>query len=360
MSDQEVLNRIGEEVDRFISIDITGRGLIRVLYDAARASNSGRPLSLTAAERLAQATTAQQPVIIATGLPLRGWFSPALGETDGHVGAATLARAVFVGLKALPVLICEEEQVPLLRACVRGAGLIPSSFEEIEAARRSPHAVHVSYRPIPAAVVQGFPADEGKADEESHRLLSRKPAAVISIERQGANVKGVYHYGRGEANISEIMAKVDRLFERAQAGGVLTIGIGDGGNEIGMGRIKEAIRKHILFGAKCACPCQAGMAPEFAPDVLVSATASNWGAWGIEACLAAITGDLRVLHSPEMELNVLRACIDAGGLDGVTGFGEPRVDGLPGTLCASMLEILHTIVREGLKPDPLFQYSEPR
>jgi len=238
--EEKILQQIGEAVDRMITVDVSARGLIQSLYDGARASLENQPLALTAARRLADATKEGQPIIIATGLPVRGWFSPALAENDGPVGAATLARAVYVALNAIPVLICEEEQVPVLRACVRAAGLTPATWEQIVAARTSPEAV--PGRGIPAAVVQGFPADDGEAKQAVKMLLDKSPAGLISIERQGANAKGVYHYGRGEANKREIMAKIDLLFEEAKARGILTIGIGDGGNELGMGRIKELIQ----------------------------------------------------------------------------------------------------------------------
>jgi hypothetical protein len=192
---------------------------------------------------------------------------------------------------------------------------------------------------------------------ETRRRPARRPAGLVSIERQGANAKGVYHYGRGEANRQEVMAKVDLLFEEARAAGILTVGIGDGGNELGMGRIREAVRAHVPFGGQCACPCGAGMAPEMVPDVLIAATVSNWGAWGIEACLAALAGDERVLHPASMELDVIHACTAAGAVDGATGFVEPYVDALPALVCASLVEVLHTIVRNGLNPPALFRMT---
>jgi len=354
VTDERVLQRIGEAVDRMITVDISARGLIRSLYDAARVSSQDQPLALTAARKLADASKAGQPIIIATGLPVRGWFSPALAENDGPVGAATLARAVYVALNAVPILICEEEQVPVLRACVRAAGLTPASWDQIVAAKASPDAV--PGRGIPAAVIQGFPADDHEAKTQAELLLAKGPTGLISIERQGANAKGVYHYGRGEANKREIMAKVDLLFEEAKSRGILTIGIGDGGNELGMGRIKDLIRERVPYGGKCQCPCGIGMAPEFVPDVLICATVSNWGAWGIEACLAAVTGNTHVLHEPTLELEVIRACTDAGGVDGLTAFIEPLVDALPAQMCANIVEILQAIVTNGLNPPQLFRH----
>jgi hypothetical protein len=353
MADDRTLLRIGEAVDRMISVDVSARGLIRQLYDGARATLDNQPLALTAARRLAEATKPGQTVIVATGLPVRGWFSPAISENDGPVGAATLARALYAALEAVPILICEEEQVPVLRACVRAAGLTIATLDQIQAAKNSPDAV--PGRGIPAAIVQGFPADDKKAKEEAKRLLDTGPSGLVSIERQGANAKGVYHYGRGEANKREIMAKVEELFEQAKSRGILTIGIGDGGNELGMGRIKELVRKQVPYGEKCQCPCGIGMAPEFVPDILICATVSNWGAWGISACLAAIKGDVHVLHSPQVELDVIRACTDAGGVDGLTAYIEPLVDALPAQMCANVVDILQAIVRNGLSPPKLFR-----
>lgn len=353
MPAEKVVQRIGEAVDRMITVDVSARGLIRTLYDGARATLENQPLALTAARKLRDSTARDQTVIIATGLPVRGWFSPAVAENDGPVGAATLARAVYVALGAVPILICEEEQVPVLRASVRAAGLTPASLDQIMTAKTSTDAV--PGRGMPAAVVQGFPADERAAKDEAQRLLDRRPSALVSIERQAENEKGVYHYGRGEANKRSIMAKVDLLFNEAKSRGILTIGIGDGGNELGMGRIKDLIRREVPYGGKCQCPCGIGMAPHFVPDVLICATVSNWGAWGIEACLAALTANPHVLHSPQMELDVIRACTDAGGVDGLTAFIEPLVDALPAQMCANVVEILQAIVTNGLNPPALFK-----
>ena len=65
-----------------------------------------------------------------------------------------------------------------------------------------------------------------------------------------------------------------------------TIGIGDGGNEIGMGSIYRAVRAaNIPNGDKSACvvPC----------DHLIVATISNWGAIGLIGSVAILRSDLR-------------------------------------------------------------------
>lgn len=337
--------KIGEAIDRLVTVDLSSRGFITILYEAARKLAGDAPLCLTAAREIAERTSSGQPVVIATGLPIRGWFGAEMAENDGPIGAASLARACYVALQAVPILLCETEQQHVLRACLRAVGMTPTTFEQFETARHSPHAV--PGRDLPIAILHGFTAKSEEADAASKRILDYAPSALISIERQGANEEGHYHYGRGEKNIPEIMSKIDRLFELAKQKGFFTIGIGDGGNELGMGNVREAVRQKLPFGDK--------IAPSVEVSLLVAATVSNFGCYGIEACLAAITGNLNALHSPEQEAALIEACVREGAVDGVTGFIEPFVDALPVEVCAGLVAMLRATVKNGLTPSKIFQ-----
>lgn len=341
---------IGNAVDRLISVDLSARGFISVLYDESREFNGGQPLCMTAAGEIAARTAPQQHVVIATGLPIRGWFSATMTENDGPIGAASLARAAYIGLRAVPIMLCEKEQMHVLRACLLAVGLTPTTFDEYDAAVASKYAV--PGRDLPVAIVHGFTADSAKADVEADTILSRNPSALVSIERQGVDEHGNYHYGRGEQNIPGIMAKIDRLFEIARSRGFYTIGIGDGGNELGMANVRDVIRKRLPFGDK--------IAPSVEVSLLVSASVSNFGCYGIEACLAALKGNSAILHSPEQEAELISACYRAGAVDGVTGFVEPFVDALSSDVCAGVVRLLHAIVKNGLSPSKIFQVSEAK
>lgn len=52
MADEKVLRRIGEAVDRMIMVDVSARGLIRTLYDGARATLENKPLALATSQNL--------------------------------------------------------------------------------------------------------------------------------------------------------------------------------------------------------------------------------------------------------------------------------------------------------------------
>lgn len=340
------LQYFGEAVDRLLSVDVSARGVIDVIYSAAREKNNDRPMMLSAGQMFYDALSGgqQRTAILASGLPIRGWFDPTMAENDGPAGVATLARALVVACGALPVIVCEEPMVPLLEACCRASSLVVSSIENIQRAALSPDAVKGRF--IPACAVVGFPTDMNEAKKRAVELLDLiEPAILLSSERQGANSKGVYHYGLGEANLASAMAKVEVLFEEAQRRRIPTVGVGDGGNELGMGSIKETVQAHIMYGKDCRCPCGSGMAPDLKVDLLVAATVSNWGTWGIEACLAAISGKPEALHSPEIEELVLNACVTHGAFDGATGWVDRNVDAVPFPVHISLLRLLQHLVQ---------------
>lgn len=72
---------------------------------------------------------------------------------------------------------------------------------------------------------------------------------LFCIEKAGFNAKGIYHNMRGH-DYSAGRARIDYLVFEAQKRQILTVGIGDGGNEIGMGCVLDAVKKHV----RCRLP----------------------------------------------------------------------------------------------------------
>jgi hypothetical protein len=330
---------LAEQVDKLITLDLPFRKVIELLYPAAR-EKAGEPLAMKAARKLHEHAKPHQVILIATGWPDRPHISPAIAETDGPPGAALLGRALHRGIKAVPFFLIEEDLVSPMRIVAQSAGFRMLSADEALAAAQSPAALH-------ASTVLRFPTDPEQAKEETITLLEQyKPSAVIAIEKGGMNEKEVIHTSRGH-NTTEHMAKADFLVGEAKRRGILTIGIGDGGNEIGMGNIREVIRKHLPFGDQCRCPCGSGIAPVNEVDVLVAATVSNWGAYGIAACLAILSKDPSVFHDASVERWVLEHASNAGFIDGISGFVEPGADGLPSEVHCHLVALLEGIVRRG-------------
>lgn len=341
MDGEAKLQKVGEAIDSLCTIEITGRGVIRDLYTAARARQGG-PLCLTAARELVRRVQPGDAVIIATGLPTYPWYS---GEQDGPVGAATLARALVLGLAARPVIVTEAIHLEMCRAAVRGAGLYARGLDE---------ALRL---PTTAAVV-AFPTDPADAERDAVRLLQQvKPKALVAIERPGANEHGHYHGAKG-FRLTDHCAKVDVLFARGKAQGVYTIGIGDGGNELGCGLIRDTVVGMVPYAATCQCPCKGSVVPAFIPDHLIITTISNWGAYGIEAALALLLDRREVVHARDVDRRVHELCAAAEANNDGPGLLDPGTDAVPAEIHGDFVELLGFMVQSGIDFGRL--YKEPR
>lgn len=325
----------GENIDKVISIDVSSRGVIDILYKATK-EKTGSSLTLTAARRLFEVLRPVEPVIIITGAVLRAEIDPGIGETDGPPGAAIVARGIKNGFNALPVIFVDSSHVHGMEAVARGAGLNTVGLAE---AKKACEDKFLSV----ATVMGGFPQEDDSARNAAKEIIKElKPTAIITIERVGMNEKGVYHNTRGRT-VTAGRSKFDYLIKEARENGIPTIGIGDGGNEIGMGVIKDTLKERIPYGAKCQCPCGGGIAPETETDVLISAAVSNWGAYGLIAALSVLKNQ-NLLHDGQLEEEMLRNLISVGFVDGMSGQTGYTVDGLSLATHISFLRILNEIV----------------
>ena len=221
---KDKMHVIGEQIDKLMTIDIPARGVISKLYTAAREKYKD-PLSMTTANMILNKVKASDVVFIATGWPDRPHITPNIAETDGPPGATSLARGLHIGLNAVPIILIEEQLVEAMEKTLSASGLkVLSPEEAIEASK--------SHVPIHAGAVISFPTDQEEAKAKSKMLLDKyKPAAITVIEKGGMNDKGYIHTSRGH-DTTEHMSKIDILINEAKSQDVLTIGIGDGGNEI--------------------------------------------------------------------------------------------------------------------------------
>jgi hypothetical protein len=114
------------------------------------------------------------------------------------------------------------------------------------------------------------------------------------------------------------------LFEAAAARRVATIGIGDGGNEIGMGKIQwDIIQRNVSGGGLVAC--------RVPTDHLIVCGVSNWGAYALARGVWLLRGQSfpAALADVESERRILQTMVERGPLvDGVTAQPTVSVDGL--------------------------------
>lgn len=231
---------------------------------------------------------------IVTGFPVAGTF-----ETDGPAGAMALYRACERHLLR-PTILSESILTQCLTPNFRCLALAAGSEEQI---RRS----------------------------VSNLYQSAPPDLVISIERPGAARDGRYYNMAGK-DISADCTPAEAYLDLANCP---TIAIGDGGNEVGMGKAISLLEGLDIHPAVSTC------------DELVVADVSNWAAYALSALTyyqSGRTADItEIISDIRKDLSLL---VESGAVDGVTGAQTATEDGfVEGSGCA-LIEAIITLLNQ--------------
>ncbi len=139
-------------------------------------------------------------------------------------------------------------------------------------------------------------------------------------------------------DITKWTAPVEQIY---CAGDWARIAVGDGGNELGMGKLpRRLISESIRHGETIACRVSC--------DELIVSGVSNWGAEALLVALSLIDSDrsnqLLARLSQKRQADILRATVEVGGaVDGVLGRSAQSVDGRPASEHQHMLRQMLTV-----------------
>lgn len=292
ITDKTVLAKI-EQIESICGRDI-GNG-IEPLVEAAKGGLLGAACSI-----------AEHPsphIAIMTGFFVPHGTPPS-AETDGPVGCVHLAAGLnHVGI---PVrLVTDPLCLNALKVAAEAAGLhtVPIDVVPVESRSRDDTAI--------ASILNVW--------QDPKLPISH----IISIERAGPSADGVIRNMRGD-DITPHTASLEVLFTLSQT---TTIGIGDAGNELGMGNLpKSLIAQCINTGEQIACtvPCH----------YLIVCGVSNWGAEGLLVSLALLRPEwarqLTQSLTVEMDRQILTTLVYKGpAVDGDRYIQDLFVDTLP-------------------------------
>ncbi len=241
-------------------------------------------------------------VIIATGFYIMMSDAP---ETDGPPGAFAIGNA----LRELgnPVAYTADEPMAYMMASWRARHRDPSPI-------------------IRFPIIENPDINEHFVRET---IDNREPALLISIERCSPDADGIYRNMRGR-DISPQTARIDKLFGH----GLPSVGIGDGGNEIGMGNLADAVAGADQLPDQ---PAVVGC------DRLVISSTSNWGGYGLVAALSLEVGR-NLLPDVDTDADCIRFLVDSGAVSGVSGEHDYLVDEFTLEENAAVLTELHEYV----------------
>ncbi|XP_068802936.1 D-glutamate cyclase, mitochondrial isoform X10 [Struthio camelus] len=264
-------------------------------------------------------------VLITTGFPTNFTYEPP-EENDGPPGAFAIA-AMLQALEKDVAIVTDQRALNLNKKIME---------EAIQ--------LGILKRPIPLLSYQKESRDSALMFlcKNGNRGRPRFDH-LIAIERAGMAADGNYYNAR-KVNIKHLVDPIDELFLAAKTiPGVATTGVGDGGNELGMGKVKDAVKKYIKNGDVIACDVEA--------DFTIVAGVSNWGGYAIACALYILsTCDihdrylrkavgfpqlskkmvwLSALPSVTKEEKLLKTLVQHGVRSGKTASLEMEVDGLP-------------------------------
>jgi D-glutamate cyclase len=305
---QDILDKI-TQLETICGQDV-GRG-IQPLVQAARGGLLRAALSI--------AEHASPHVAIMTGFFIHDGNPPA-PETDGIPGCAMLAIGLLNA--DIPVRIVTDSLCFRAVQVALKAGGVPS---------------HIPFDVIPVENTQ--------QNQQSISVLlnlwetAELPIShVISIERAGPGYDGIVRNMKGQ-DITAYTAPLHLLLSSSK---IISIGIGDGGNELGMGKIpREIVSRSVRYGEKIACAVSC--------DHLIVCGVSNWGVTGLLAalCLLRLDWKAAILEglNPETELYILeRTVIEGPAVDGITGIQSLTVDNLFWEIYAEVLQVATQLI----------------
>jgi hypothetical protein len=275
----------------------------------------------------------REAAAVVTGFPCLLDLVPPT-ETDGPLGAVALARAFLAATKAAHegdpepsvVLLTDDCNGAVMAVAVEAAGLAAD----------------------PRCSLQVFPPGScwGSGEAARFAAVADACATVVAIERAGPGADGGSYTMRA-FNMAHLLAPLERLLTpatRDRGDGRLaleTCGIGDGGNEVGMGKVRAAILTSTVPHAEKVCAAVAA-------DHLLVCGVSNWGGFALGASLAvlrsaedACDGDVfpedearaacfaRCCPTDAEDQAILDAMVGAGCRDGCSKLQESTVDGMP-------------------------------
>ncbi|KAM8915240.1 D-glutamate cyclase, mitochondrial isoform 3-T3 [Spinachia spinachia] len=196
-------------------------------------------------------------VAITTGFPTHHMQSPP-DETDGPPGAIAMAT-MLLSLGKQVTMVMDRRALEMNQAIIDEAvstGVLKNAIPIVTFEESSPDsALH-------------FLCHHGDPKKPRYDHL-------VAIERSGRAEDGNYYNMRG-VNVKHLVDPIDNLFLAAKdIPGISTTGIGDGGNELGMGGLRDKVRTMMPNGGLIACDVPA--------DYAITAGVSNWGGYAV-AC----------------------------------------------------------------------------
>lgn len=313
-----------ETMELLIRRDPAARGL---LADSTSEDGLGRGALLNAARSLSQR---RGHVVLITGFFIPQ-AEPANAETDGPPGTALLAT-VLQSLGHTVEIVTDELCEPVVTAAARGYRLPESIIHAAPVELMQFERWYVDYcrRLTRSSPTHFIAVERVGASHDTHSIQQQTRSGEPPYADFAAKVPAAMHSRRftmrGEC-LAAWSAPLERILEdhKRISPESRTIGIGDGGNEIGMGTFPwETLVSRLPTVSPPWIICRTPA------DHAIVAGVSNWAAMALAAATAQLCDRMNALadwHCKHHE-GVLHQIVAAGAVDGISRKPATSVDGL--------------------------------
>jgi hypothetical protein len=267
-------------------------------------------------------------VAIVTGFYVPHGTPPA-AETDGPPGSLQLAFALEAA-RIATTIVTDDHCASAVYAAADAAGYARDRV--FIAPRDHSNWVADFFTAGPGAALSHLVSVERVGPSHTLESIACQNLCEDSLARFKSEVSPEAHdccHNMRGTIIDEYTGGLHELFDAAPRlrPEMKTIGIGDGGNEIGMGGIPwDELARRLDGDWAVRIPCR------IATDWTIIAGTSNWGACALGAAVAALRGcadELRECDARQHQ-HLLETMVQLGpAVDGVTGRQQATVDGLP-------------------------------
>ncbi|MEE9364557.1 MAG: glutamate cyclase domain-containing protein [Cellulophaga sp.] len=168
------------------------------------------------------------------------------------------------------------------------------------------------------------------------KLAGCKITHLVSIERPGKSHNDNYYDMKGKV-LNDYIEPLDMLLPFCLKKKIVTIGIGDGGNEAGMGKIDTGIISQFIPNGKT-------IQSIVTCDFVIPCGVSNWGGFAIAALILHKIGgfsknEIKKVINEELHHTVLDHIVNQSkAIDGVTKKSELKVDGLEESVHSNVID----------------------
>ncbi len=310
--------------EKIIHRDPAQRGLI------SSESNCGPLFSGHLAAAASHLASHAHSVAILTGFYVPHGQPPA-AETDGPPGALVLAQTLErlgIPTQILTDRFCQDAVLTTAqshRYPISNVVTFPDNASEwIESYFQNGFGKSLSHL---ISVERAGPSHSGDSVQIGTLSSELRKEFLTQCPQQSWNR---CHNMRGDV-IDQYAGTIHSMFEVLPqfCPHAVSIGIGDGGNEIGMGNAPWFdLHARLPMKHRGKIPCR------IATDWTIIGGTSNWGALALSAALAAIRQQVAILgdFDTDQQQAALKHLVSSGpAVDGITGQQQPTVDGLPFT-----------------------------